>query len=121
MRQHYFQIQRLLARSDLPAAERAQLERERDFAVRLMCYSSVRTMFQRVYGRDAAAAFAELGLAAPDFAALSRKAALEKIAAFEVKLSSTPSASASTRALGARMRGAIVELSTAHVPPGWVF
>lgn len=120
LRDHYNSIQRLLARSDLPATDRAQLEGERDFVIRLLFHKNVSTMFQATYGSSISAAFTELGLPTPDFAKLSRKDALAKIAEFDAKLAAKPSASAATKAMSTRLNDTLKSLKPAAVPPAWI-
>lgn len=120
LRDHYNNVQRMLGRPDLPAAERPALEAERDQVIRLLYWNNVRSMFQTVYGSDVRAAYTELGLTPPSFSSMSRKDAIEKVEAIEAKLSETPGASNATRNTVQRLRQGLIELSPSRIPAAWI-
>lgn len=120
LRDHYNAIQRLLARVDLPAEQRPDLEKQRDHVIRLLFYQNVTKFFQTTYQADIQAGFGELGLPAPDFSKLSRKDGLAKIAEYDTKLNATPTASSGAKALSTRLHAALVDLSPSAVPPAWI-
>lgn len=120
LRTHYNNIQRLLSRSDLPAAERPQLEKERDQVIRLLYWKNVGTMFQQTYGRDISQAYGELGLTVPNFTTMSRKDALAKVAELETAIAAKPTTSARTQAFATRLHSALVDLAPSAVPATWL-
>jgi len=120
LREHYNNIQRLLGRNDLPAAERTEMEHERDQVIRLLYFKNVGTMFQTTYKSEINSAFQSVGLTAPDFSTLSRKDAIAKVNELEAKLNATPSASAATKSFATRLHAAIIDLAPAQVPAAWL-
>jgi hypothetical protein len=120
LREHYNNVQRLLSRSDLPAADRPALEQERDLVIRVLYWKNVGTMFQQTYSTDIAQAFGEAGLPAPNFSQLSRKDALAKVAELEAKVQANPATSARTKAFVTRMHSALVDLAPSAVPAAWL-
>lgn len=120
LRDHYNHIQRLLSRRDVPADERAALTAERDVVIRLIYYKNVSTMFQATHKATIQAGFAELGLPAPDFAKLSRKEALEVIAAFDAALAGKEQPSRALTFLGQILHQGLSDLKPAYIPDGWV-
>lgn len=120
LRVHYNAIQRLLGRTDLPAAERAQLQTERDYLIRVLYYKNIGSMFQATFGQNVSSAYQELGLSAPNFATLPRKEALAKIAELDQKLASKPNASAATKAMAERLHDMLRDLKASAIPTTWL-
>jgi hypothetical protein len=83
LRPHYNDLQDLKNRPETTDAQRAQLEKDIEVTFRLMKYDKVKVNFQKAHGAEVKKAATALGLTAPDFARLSRKDALAKIAEFE--------------------------------------
>ena len=118
-RQFYIATQRLLQSPELPAAERAQMEKLKDQTIRMIFYPVVSKNFAQHHGARVADGFRALGLPAPDFKTLSRKDALAAIAEFENKLSSTspvPAAAQNVKDLVAGFK----DLRTNVIPDTWV-
>lgn len=119
LRDHYNNLQRILGRRDLPAADRPALEREKDATLRQLFYqSNVAPKFQGHYQQRLDAGFGELGLQTPNFAQLPRKEALARIAEFEAKLASNPGASAARQL--APYLASLRDLTPAHIPETWI-
>jgi hypothetical protein len=118
-RQFYIATQRLLQNPQLPASERAELEKLKDQVIRTIFYPVVSKNFQQHHGARVAAGFQALGLPAPDFKTLSRKDALAAIAQFDAKLASTnpaPAAASNVKDLLAGLK----DLRTNVIPDTWV-
>lgn len=120
LRSHYNDIQRMLSRPDLPAAERTQLETERDQVIRLIYYGNVSSFFSLVHGPAIEQGFSDLGLETPDFSKLSRAEGMAKVKEFSDKLAATENPSESATYLGTLLESGLRDLSSEHVPESWI-
>ncbi len=121
LRSYYNDVQRLLQHPELPASERPALEARRDSTIRLIYYSkTVAGKFNEAHGGAIRDGFSSLGMAVPDFKALSRADAMAQVQAFEQKLgSTTPRPAAADRLLPLLTEG-LRDLNAARIPEGWV-
>jgi hypothetical protein len=139
LRNHYNHLQRLLGRADLPASERETLSTERDFVIRLLYWDNVRSFFQATHVRAIAAAYAELGLPAPDFSKMSRKEAVETVEKFQLAADHRVPARQSRTTRGHEsivaddrvptgaieylrgvLQNGLIDLQPEHVPEAWL-
>lgn len=118
-REFYTATQRLLQHPDLPAAERAQLEKQRDQTIRLIFYPVVSTHFANHHGTRVSAGFQALGLQAPNFKTMSRPEALQAINEFQAKLASTNPAPAAATSVADLLAG-FKDLRNSVIPDTWV-
>jgi hypothetical protein len=89
-----------------------------DVLLRIRYYEGVRSGIANEHGEAVRAAYQSLGMAAPDFARLSRKEAVDILHAFEEKAQrTTPLPEAAARAT-ALLRG-FRELDPKHIPDRW--
>jgi len=121
LRDFYNQLQRLLQHPELPRAEHAPLEAQRDQTIRLLYYSkTVAPKFNEAHAATIRAGYESLGLSPPNFAALSRADALAQIAQFEQKLAgTTPRPAAADRLLPLLTEG-LRDLKPSRIPEAWV-
>jgi len=111
--------QRLLQHPELTAEERAAVTAQRDQAVRLVYYARVTQQFAQIHGPRLAEGFRALGLPPPDFRNLTRRDALEHIAAFQRALGASAAPPAAAVRVAPLLQG-LKELSPSVIPEGWV-
>lgn len=90
LRAHYDDLQNLKNRPTTSAADRTKLEGQIEVAFRLMKFDKAKVNFQKDHGAELKTAYESLGLSAPNFARLSRKEALAKVADFETAAKAAP-------------------------------
>ena len=83
LRAHYNDLHYIAVQHEPSSLERQTLIHQTEIVFRLMKYSKVREVFQKNHGATVGEAFQAVGLAAPDFATLSRRQAMEQVAQFE--------------------------------------
>lgn len=121
LREYYNQVQRLLQHPELPASERPALEARRDSTIRLIYYSkTVAGKFNEAHGPAIRDGFSSLGMAVPDFKALSRADAMAQVQAFEQKLASTDPKPAAAQRLLPLLTEGLRDLKPSRIPEGWV-
>lgn len=118
LREHYGNLQRLLQRTELPAAERAPLLEERKMVIRLIYYKRVSGYFAKTHKQTLSQAFEAVGLKAPDFAKLSRKAALQAIRTFEQ--AATHNTDPQVKQAGSLLTEGLRDLSADKIPSAWL-
>ncbi len=118
LREHYGNLQRLLQRTELPAAERAPLLAERKMVIRLIYYKRVAGYFATAHKRTLQQAFKAVGLESPDFAKLSRKDALQEIRTFEQ--AAAGSDSPQVQQAEALLTEGLRDLSADKIPSAWL-
>lgn len=99
-------------------ADKARATREAACLVRLRYYGNVRSEFAKRDAKQIDAGFRALGLAVPDFAALSRKDALAAIARFESEVARRSPPPAACLVL-APLLGGLASLDPAIIPNRW--
>lgn len=121
LRDFYNQVQRLLQHPELPAAERAPLEAQRDSTIRLLYYSkTVAPKFAEHHASTIRAGFEAVGLTAPDFKTMTRADALASIAQFEEKLAGTTPRPAAAGRLLPLLTDGLRDLKPSQIPEAWV-
>ena len=121
VRQYYSWLVRLTQHKELPEDERAFWNEKKNQAIRLLYFSdTVTPAFARHYQKQLATGYAKLGMKMPDFARMTRGAALKEINAFEAKLRKTPDAPADSQQVGVLLDRGLKELDTNLIPDGWV-
>ena len=121
VRQYYSWLVRLTQHKNLPEDERAYWVEKKHQAIRLLYFSkTVAPAFEQHFRAELARGYAKLSLKAPDYAHLSRAAALREIAQFQAKLQKTPDAPADSQQVGVLLERGLGELDPAIVPDGWV-
>ena len=121
VRQYYSWLVRLTQNKKLPEDERAFWVEKKHQAIRLLYFSdTVTPAFTKHYQKQLATGYAKMGLKAPDFARMSRGAALKEINAFNAKLQKTPGAPADSQQLGILLERGLKELDPSLIPDGWV-
>ena len=112
LRDYYNLLQRLVQHPELDGARATQLEARRDLTIRLLYFSLCAGKFGDHYGRQLSEGYAEVGMAVPDFASLSRANALAAIEAFEA-------AGGGGAALDLLQRG-LRDMDNEVIPTNWV-
>ena len=121
IRQYYSWLVRLTQHKNLPEDERAFWNEKKNQAIRLLYFSdTVAPAFEKNYHQQIAQGYAKMGLPAPDYARLSRAAALKAIASFNAKLQENPDAPADSQQLGVLLERGLGELDPSLIPDGWV-
>ena len=122
LRDFYSQLCTLLRHPELPGEERPLLEAQRDRALRLLYFqTNVAGHFAREHAQALKEGYASLGLAAPDFARLTRREALWQVEAFaqavEARAGRVPEPA---RALLPLLVRGLRNLEPAFVPDAWL-
>ncbi|MET0404982.1 MAG: hypothetical protein ABW123_21380 [Cystobacter sp.] len=120
LREHYNTLQGLLGRTELPASERAGLERERDRTLRVLFYDNVAGHFQRAHRASLQRGFEALGWRTPDFSRMSRGEALSLIRSFEMELTRRQPSPPEARRLLPLLTEGLRELRRERVPENWL-
>jgi hypothetical protein len=124
LRDHYNDVQALWQHPSLPVADRPRLEKRRDATIRLLYFDkSVKKNFARQHAGLIRDGYRGVGLTAPDFAALSRKKALESIAAFETAFRRTANSPPAARSLLIALTSGLRDLeagSPPQIPETWI-
>lgn len=120
LREHYGNLQRLLQRPETPDAERADLETERDLVIRLIYYPLVAQRFTAHHAATVTSAYEDLGLEAPDFAQLSRKAALAAVQRFARAADQAETQTDDVREARALLTEGLRDLDPERIPSGWL-
>ncbi|MBF5042307.1 hypothetical protein FGE12_07840 [Aggregicoccus sp. 17bor-14] len=121
LRDFYDALSALLRHPELPAAERPALEAQRDRALRLLYFEArVTGAFARTHAQALQQGYASLGLAAPDFAHLSRRDALWEVDRFcEAAAARQPLPEPARALLPLLVRG-LRNLEPGFVPDAWL-
>ncbi len=120
LREHYNTLQALLGRPEVPASERAGLERARDQTLRLLFYGNAAARFQETHQSGLRRGFAALGLNAPDFSRLGRKEALALIQSFESELARRNPRPVEAQRLLPLLTEGLRELQRSRIPDNWL-
>ena len=121
VRQYYSWLVRLTQHKELPEDERAFWNEKKNQAIRLLYFSdTVTPAFAKHFGKQLATGYAKMGLQVPNFARMSRGAALKEINAFEAKLRKNPSAPSDSQQVGVLLERGLKELDPNLIPDGWV-
>jgi hypothetical protein len=118
LRDHYNALQRLLARSDLPTAERPALESQRERVIRLLFWTNVIRGFASTHGATVNQALRELGLPSVDLGGLSREETLAAIEEFRQVTDGAPQTRALERARA--LLDGLRDLDPATIPAAWI-
>lgn len=119
LREYYALIQEKLGNPHLRHRERGKLETLRNQTIRLIFYDAmVKAKFMEAHGAAVRAGFEALGLEAPDFAKLSRKAALTRIAQFLRACGANAPSAAKT--LLPLLRDGLRDLRASQIPNTWI-
>ncbi len=119
VRDYYSATQRMIQHPDTPAAERHQLEQQRDQTIRLLFYGVVSRRFGEAYGGKIDAGYRAAGLTPPDFKTMTRGQALESIRGFEAKLATMQPPPAEAARLAPILKD-FAELKASLIPDTWV-
>jgi hypothetical protein len=120
LREHYNTLQALLGLPEVPASERAGLERARDQTLRLLFYEDVATHFQQTHGASIQRGFAALGRRAPDFSRIGRAEALALIQSFEAELARHHPRPVEAQQLLPLLTEGLRDLQRSRIPENWL-
>jgi hypothetical protein len=121
LREVYGAVQGMLGDPDLRSSERATLERLRDQTIRMVFYDShVKGRFQREYGAQIQAGYADLGLQAPDFSTLSRAQAMAEVDRYEAALGAANQPGARATQLRSLLVDGLRNLRAEQIPVDWI-
>jgi hypothetical protein len=120
LREHYNTLQSLLGRPEVPASERAGLERARDQTLRLLFYGNVSARFQETHRAVIQRGFSALGLNVPDFSRLDRQGALALIQSFEAELGRRNPRPVEAQRLMPLLTEGLRDLQRSRIPDNWL-
>jgi len=120
LRTHYRDLQDLAGRADVPADEKAKLQGQIAQTLRLIKYEGVKGTFQRTHGADLKAGFEAVGLKTPDVSKLSRKDAMQQLAALEKAASGKTTVPDETRKALDLLRKGLRDLDPSIIPDNWI-
>jgi hypothetical protein len=120
LREHYNTLQSLLGRPEIPASERAGLERARDQTLRLLFYGNVSARFQETHRAVIQRGFSALGLNVPNFSRLDRQGALALIQSFETELGRRNPRPVEAQRLMPLLTEGLRDLQRSRIPDNWL-
>jgi hypothetical protein len=116
----YAKTQRLLAHPALPPAGRPNVEKGRDWILRLRFWPIVRERFGKEYGAELQPIYAALGVAAPDWSKLTRVGLKQHLEAVGKAVAAHPDQAGSKATIDRLLDGGLFKLDPTIIRSDWI-